>query len=795
MILLTIASLNFAQPKPELDVATIMQDPKEWVGSLPRNPFWSEDSKWIYFLWNREGADSDSLYKVPATGGEPLKLTRDERLMVVPTAGVYSRDFSHKLFVRNGDVFLYEKRKNSLLQITNTSARESNPRFSHDESAVIFQEGSNLFRWDRTTGITSQIVNFRKGKKPKDGPELKTDSEKFLNNEEEDLIQVLRERLGRQKRSREAGKRENPSAPAEFYIGDKQIRGAALSPDGRFVTFQQSTQARNAKRTIVPDYVTETGFTKDLNARTKVGSPQGAFEFAFVDLEADTLRVVKPDSLPGIFDTLEFTMVPKKKEGQAKNGASDDVRGEETKKKPKARAVRLFGPFWSDDGKSAFVVGRAGDNKDRWLAMLDLPSGALTSVERQHDEAWIAGPNIGWGFGPGSVGWMPDNRRIWFCSEETGYSHLYTYDTETGVKKALTSGEFEIYGPEISRDKRHWYFASNNVHPGERHFYRMPLNGGSWERLTSMPGRNDAVVSPDGKKLAIRHSFMNKPWELYVQNARANSTAKQLTHSTTEDWRKYPWREAEIVQFTARDGAKPYARLYRPENPNGAGVVFVHGAGYLQNAHKWWSGYFREYMFHNLLAGKGFTVLDIDYRASAGYGRDWRTGIYRYMGGKDLDDQVDGAKWLVDELGVDPKRIGVYGGSYGGFITFMAMFTAPDVFAAGASLRPVTDWAHYNHPYTSNILNIPQADTLAYRRSSPIYHAEGLKGHLLICHGMIDTNVHFQDTVRLVQRLIELGKENWEVAIYPLEGHGFREPSSWTDEFRRILKLFERTLL
>jgi len=164
------------------------------------------------------------------------------------------------------------------------------------------------------------------------------------------------------------------------------------------------------------------------------------------------------------------------------------------------------------------------------------------------------------------------------------------------------------------------------------------------------------------------------------------------------------------------------------------------------------------------------------------------------MGGKDLDDQVDGAKWLVEKHGIDPKRIGIYGGSYGGFITFMAMFTAPDVFAAGASLRPVTDWAHYNHPYTSNILNIPQADTLAYRRSSPIYHAEGLKGHLLICHGVIDTNVHFQDTVRLVQRLIELGKENWEVAIYPLEGHGFREPSSWTDEYRRILKLFEKTL-
>ena len=122
---------------------------------------------------------------------------------------------------------------------------------------------------------------------------------------------------------------------------------------------------------------------------------------------------------------------------------------------------------------------------------------------------------------------------------------------------------------------------------------------------------------------------------------------------------------------------------------------------------------------------------------------------------------------------MNPKRIGVYGGSYGGFITLMAMFTTPDVFAAGAALRPVTDWAHYNHGYTSNILNVPQKDAEAYRKSSPIYFAEGLKGALLICHGMVDTNVLFQDSVRLAQRLIELRKENWEFAPYPVENHGF----------------------
>jgi dipeptidyl aminopeptidase/acylaminoacyl peptidase len=272
------------------------------------------------------------------------------------------------------------------------------------------------------------------------------------------------------------------------------------------------------------------------------------------------------------------------------------------------------------------------------------------------------------------------------------------------------------------------------------------------------------------------------------------SDAKQVTTSPIPEFFTHDWIEPPIVAIRARDGQTVRARLYKPARPNGAAVLFVHGAGYLQNVHNWWSSYYREYMFHHLLMERGYTVLDIDYRGSAGYGRDWRTGIYRHMGGKDLTDHVDAARYLSAEHNIDPKRIGIYGGSYGGFITLMAMFTTPDVFAAGAALRPVTDWAHYNHPYTSDILNLPQADQESYRRSSPIYFAEGLRGALLICHGMVDVNVHFQDSVRLAQRLIELRKENWELAPYPVEDHAFERETSWADEYKRILKLFTEHL-
>ena len=324
----------------------------------------------------------------------------------------------------------------------------------------------------------------------------------------------------------------------------------------------------------------------------------------------------------------------------------------------------------------------------------------------------------------------------------------------------------------------------------------MRATGGARTKISGLPGLNQFFLSPDETTLAVLHSETTKPAELFIQPNKPGAEARPLTLSTTDEFRSYAWMAPEILSFKARDGADVYARLFLPKTPHPKhpAVIFIHGAGYLQNAHKGWSTYFREYMFHNFLAEQGYVVMDADYRGSSGYGRDCRTGIYRDMGGKDLNDVVDAAQVLVKNYGVDASRIGCYGGSYGGFLTLMAMFRTPGVFKAGAALRPVTDWASYSFGYTVDILNLPQKDPEAYKRSSPIYYAEGLKGALLICHGVVDTNVHFQDTVRLVQRLVELGKDNWEVAMYPVENHSFVNATSWTDEYKRIFRLFEQNL-
>src|SRR5258707_15332385 len=169
----------------------------------------------------------------------------------------------------------------------------------------------------------------------------------------------------------------------------------------------------------------------------------------------------------------------------------------------------------------------------------------------------------------------------------------------------------------------------------------------------------------------------------------------QLTVSPSAEWLSFPWIAPELIKIPASDGVGVPAHIYKPQDMkaelNGAAVIFVHGAGYLHNVGNFWSQYPREYMFNQYLASKGYVVLDLDYRASDGYGRDWRTAIYRYMGGKDLDDEVDAAKFLIKEYGIDSNRIGMYGGSYGGFMTLMALFTQPNVFKASAAVRPVTD--------------------------------------------------------------------------------------------------------
>ena len=759
----------------ELQLEDIMKG-YQWVGHSPNSVRWSVDSEKVYFNWNPQNVEADSLYEASHRGGDPQPVPIETRRTLYSSNPIFNRDRSQAVYAKNGDIFLIDISSNKTNQITNTLTVASNPVFSYDGQKILFTANENLYSWHQNSGQLVQLTDFKKGKEPQE--KKPSVSDKWLQDDQLRLFEVLRENHRKDSLRKARNEYLKPKRPLSIYINQSRISQITLSPNEEYITYRLTT-SNETPSTQVMDYVTETGYAKQLQARSKVGNVSSKYQFGIYHIQKDTSYHINLASLEGIHDVYNL---------------ADGSRSQDPERE---RSVLIYGPIYPEDGSSqALVQIRALDNKDRWICLLDLLTGDLELLDRQTDVAWVQGPGIGYIFATPALGWMPDHQSIWFQSEATGFSHLYTLNLKNKKSKALTKGDFEVYNPKISLDKTQWYFTANDTHPGERHFYRMKLEGGKPQRLTTLAGRNDVALSPDEKHLAILHSQANQPWELYLMANETDAKPQRLTFSQSDAFKAYDWRTPQYITFEARDGAQVPARLYKPlsGNANGAGIIFVHGAGYLQNAHKWWSSYYREYMFHNFLVDLGYTVMDIDYRGSAGYGRDWRTGIYQFMGGKDLSDQIDGAKYLLEQHQLDKERLGIYGGSYGGFITLMAMFTEPEVFAAGAALRSVTDWAHYNHPYTSNILNQPFEDSLAFVKSSPIYHAEGLQGALLMLHGMVDRNVQFQDVVRLSQRLIELKKENWELAVFPMEGHGFREPSSWYDEYRRIFQLFEEHL-
>lgn len=776
-LFLFIPTISFCQPKLDsLTVEKIMRDPK-WIGTSPSNPFWNEDGTKLFFDWNPDNAPSDSLYFISLENKRPVKASVAEKQNLVdPNDIVYNLNRTAYAYEKDGDIFFREVKPNSTIRITQTEETEFNPQFSFNEKEIVFTQNHNLFSWNINTGETRQLTNFQSGDEDKNEERLSPEDQ-WLTKDQLEYMQVLRERKEKKHLAELYDGSTKKHNLRKISIGDKSVRDLSISPDGKFISYSLYKSAGKRKSTIVPNYVTESGFTTDIHGREKVGEPQGSSQSFIYDIQSDTVFEINTDSIFGIRDLPDYVKdYPKEFEKRTKENALRKVNFEDAK--------------WSPLGNNLVLDIRAEDHKDRWMMLWNPSTKKLKLLDRQHDSAWIDGPGI-W-----NGGWIDENN-FWYQSEVTGYSQLYSVNVETGKKKAYTSGKYEVLDAKLSNDKKYFFISTNELEPAQHQFYRLKIADGKTERITTLTGGNEVTISPNEKEIVILYSYTNKPWELYLQQNKPGGKLEQITNKAeSEEFKSYHWRDPEIITFAARDGAKVYGRVYKPAHPDvhKPAVIFVHGAGYLQNIDKWWSYYFREFMFHNLLADHGYYVMDVDYRGSAGYGRDWRTGIYRHMGGKDLTDNVDAANYLVKNFGVNPKNIGIYGGSYGGFITLMAMFTTPDVFAAGAGLRSVTDWANYNHGYTSDILNEPYNDSLAYKRSSPIYYASGLKGHLLMCHGMVDQNVHFQDIVKLSQRLIELKKDNWELAVYPMEDHDFEDANSWTDEYKRIFKLFEKEL-
>ncbi|MFK7883726.1 MAG: prolyl oligopeptidase family serine peptidase [Phycisphaerales bacterium] len=786
----------------------IMADPS-WFARSPELVGWLPGSDAILYDQRREGVverETDDRFLLTLNGlnptGFPSMLEEVQRPILIPANGVYSNDRSRHLTSRGGDLFMHEDGQWN--QLTRTGSRESAPMFMVGDNRIAFRRGDWMIR-DLDTGLESEVADIRFAEDP---AKAKDKDLGDLEQQQRDLFQVIRENKERDELNETVNRSRRDNDPTSvagpFYL-DKSMRsfGEWLSPSGNHLLLAIAKKnPKSGINDLMPSYVTETGYVTTSSVRPKVGyQPERADSFVLLDLRDESIIELGIESLPTISKDPLAGIKAAAKARLAESEATGDAEGEsgESESDPEEnttpRPVSTIGVRWSDTGETVAVMLRSHDNKDRWIATVDTNANepAFVNAHHLHDAAWI-----NWSFN--EFGFIPDTDTLWFLSEHTGFSHLYTLRRNQPEPSAITSGEYETRSIYAFYDNSGFLARTNEGDPGVHELERIAMDGRR-TKLTQLGGDVQAYrVSPDETRAIVTYSAAMDPPELAAVSITGLERPVRLTKTDTDLFRSFDFTEPDFVWIPSAHVDRPiYTRVYRPDPRRFPGprpiVIFSHGAGYLQFVQNSWKYYFREHMFHTLLTERGIIVLAPDFRASAGYGRDWRTAIYRVMGYPELEDFDDCIAWAATKGIGDPEKVGVYGGSYGGFMTLMAMFLRPDVYDAGAALRSVTDWRHYNHGYTSNILDTPDIDPEPFDLSSPITHAEGLKGKLLMCHGLLDDNVVAQDVIRLSQRLIELEKTAWELTLYPVEPHGFREPSSWHDEYRRILELFEDTLL
>jgi dipeptidyl aminopeptidase/acylaminoacyl peptidase len=735
------------------------------AGMRPESARLSPDGKYVVYMWNAEGKEPKNLYLVSSGGKDARILVRPQDLLSpVPTPAtenklnyglIVSDDFSKSrqnqignvdwspdskriLFAQNGDLYVLnvEEKDAKPRRLTKTQSAEFSARFLGN-NRILFSQNGNFF-----------VV----------------DTEKFS------LVQISKE--------------ANPQA----FVS---VSNATPAKDASLIAYVVSDASRQ-KTLFVPNYLDE--FVQAPTTRR-----------GFTDQK---VLVVKSDASA----TNAFEIKLPKPEG----------------------AGYIRGLDWAADNSSLVVDRIDKDTKRRQIFYIhDVGSKAeqVILITEETDEKWIA---------PLSriVETNPKNdAQILFASEKDGFNHLYLATLERATKqpnptgeirqenptdagftskidiKQLTKGAFEVDWAKWMPGGEEIIFSSTEENTAERQFYEYVLNTTQKTRIfnTQSGMRNSPQLEEfDGRPVLLyEFSRWNAPTELFTMiicpRCRGAFQPQQLTKTVPESFLKTSWNEPKFIDIPTRDGKRVKAKIYLPANfgqdrakrihPM---VIFVHGAGYLQNTINGWNNYYREFMFNEMLAQKGYVVLDIDYRGSAGYGRDWRTDIYDFLGGKDYDDHIDAIDFMVANYAVNKDKIGVYGGSYGGFMAEMLVMRAPEKIAAAAALRPVADWKNYFYSspvYTTERLGFPDKNAEAYKRSSPISYAENLRKPLLILHGLVDDNVPAQDSMQLVEKLIRLEKTPYfEAMFYPAESHGFTRPTSWMDEYERILIFFEKHL-
>ncbi|NNM34386.1 MAG: hypothetical protein HKO53_15015, partial [Gemmatimonadetes bacterium] len=607
---LALATAAEAQP---VTLPQIMQHP-DWIGRAPEDGYWSDDSSEIIYSRKREGSEVRDRFVVDRRGRTTVEVSPDRIPELSVDGGDVSRDGRRKVYAREGDLYLKDVRSGRIEQLTRTQDRERSPRFLRGDEAIQFRRGDALLVRDLKTGLEWQPADLR----TEDDPDEETEDEpSYLEQQQKDLFGIVR-LWEKNEQDREAHddllRAQDPyRAPEPWYLGSKkEIRGTTFSPNGRWLLVRLvPAKADRGQRDVMPNYVSDDGYVTTEEVRPKVGTGDVlGEEFVLLDLTGRMQYELDLGSLPDItVDRLADIRARTQAWRAERMGSSDDAdeKADDEKEKkeedPKPRAVSMFGSEWHADGDQILLQLFSEDNKDRWIVRVDAPTQTVHAEHHLHDPAWI-----NWRYN--EFGWIPRSDRLFYLSEETGYSRLYVKEAG-GDATAWTDDGATVAGVESDREGKWLYFRSNRPHPGVYEIYRASTRNGNVEQVTNLGGVNQATLSPDGKRLLVRHSEIDRHEELIVVEAKSGGRATPVTDTVSAAFAAQDWVIPQIVEVPGSHGRPIYSKFYPPAAgtpPGGPAVIFVHGAGYTQNAHFGWAYYFREFMFHTLLSQHGYAV-------------------------------------------------------------------------------------------------------------------------------------------------------------------------------------------
>ncbi len=401
------------------------------------------------------------------------------------------------------------------------------------------------------------------------------------------------------------------------------------------------------------------------------------------------------------------------------------------------------------------------------LLFVDANSGKTSTILTEKDKAYVDVTD--------NLTFLNDNSFIW-TSEKDGYNHIYHYNNDGSLKKQVTTGNWEVtnyYGYNKSNETIYYQSVENGS--TKRDVYSIQLNGSSKKQLSTESGTNSATFSPDFKYFINNHSSSTKAPSYSLVDASTGKNVKEILNNTSleENLKKFDLPKKELTTFKNEVGNDLNGYIIKPKNFDAKKKYPVllyqySGPGSQQVADKWNDS--NDY-WHMMLSQKGYIIVCVDGRGTGFKGADFKKVTQKELGKFEVEDQIFVAKELAKESFIDKNRIGIWGWSYGGFMSSNALFQGNDVFKTAIAVAPVTSWRFYDSVYTERFMTTPQENASGYDNNSPITHADKLKGNFLLIHGTADDNVHVQNAMVLINKLVSLNKD-FDWLIYPDKNHG-----------------------